>query len=310
MKACNAQTAADMAVNVEGCALVLEGGGMRASYTAGAVATLLERNINFPVVYGISAGSTHAVNYLSRDVARTRASFVDIVEDPRLGGIGTFLRGRGYFDAQYLYMDLSRGLVGTGATMEYDWDAYLANPADFRIDGFDRATGETITWSRRDVGCLEDLLCRVRASSTMPFIMPPPTFDGRTYMDGGLGASWGIPLRAALDEGWERVFVVRTQPRGYRKRPADPVMRALYRIVYRRWPKVVEAALARWAHYNRICDELEHLERTGRAYVFYPEDMPVANTSTDHDALRAAYEMGYAQAQRDADGWERWLGLR
>lgn len=45
-------------VNINDVALIFEGGGMRASYTAGAVVTLLENNLNFGDVYGISAGSS------------------------------------------------------------------------------------------------------------------------------------------------------------------------------------------------------------------------------------------------------------
>ena len=49
-------------VNINDVALIFEGGGMLASYTAGAVVTLLENNLNFGDVYGISAGSRHTVN--------------------------------------------------------------------------------------------------------------------------------------------------------------------------------------------------------------------------------------------------------
>lgn len=59
--------------NIDDVALIFEGGGMRASYTAGVVTTLLERKLSFPKVYGISAGASHTVNYVSRDTERSRA---------------------------------------------------------------------------------------------------------------------------------------------------------------------------------------------------------------------------------------------
>lgn len=92
-------TEESLRVNVPDVALIFEGGGMRASHSAGAVVTLLERGINFGHVYGISAGSSHTVNYVSRDARRAKASFVDLVRDPHFGGIGSFLAGRGYFNA-------------------------------------------------------------------------------------------------------------------------------------------------------------------------------------------------------------------
>ena len=51
--------------NIFDTALIFEGGGMRASYTAGVVNTLLENELYFDSVAGISAGASHSVNYLS-----------------------------------------------------------------------------------------------------------------------------------------------------------------------------------------------------------------------------------------------------
>ena len=92
---------ADLAINQPDVALIFEGGGMRNSYTAPMVVELLARNLNFGCVYGISAGSSHTVNYLVRDATRARASFVELVKYPRFGGWGSFVRGTGYFNSPY-----------------------------------------------------------------------------------------------------------------------------------------------------------------------------------------------------------------
>ena len=70
--------------NVFDTALIFEGGGMRASYTAAVANILLENEIYFDNVYGLSAGSSNTVNYISRDIDRTKRSFVDLVDDPEL----------------------------------------------------------------------------------------------------------------------------------------------------------------------------------------------------------------------------------
>ena len=59
--------------------------------------------------------------------------------------------------------------------------------------------------------------------------MPPTTIDGRTYMDGGMGDSWGILLNAARADGYERFCIIRTQPRGYRKHAMSRGAQALFR---------------------------------------------------------------------------------
>ena len=297
----------DLAINIPDVALIFEGGGMRVSGTAGAVVTLIEHDLNFGRVYGISAGSSHTVNYLSRDIPRTKASFVDLVDDPRFGGLGSFVRGDGYFNAPYLYEGIAAELEGTDALMAFDFETFCANPADIHIEGFDWDTGETVAWTKADCPTLRDMMLRVRASSTMPIFMPPTVIDGRTYMDGGLGDNWGILLDAARRDGFERFFIVRSRPRGYRKKPFGTATKALFRAAFRKHPLVAERSIERWQPYNELCDEIERLEQAGAACVFYPETMEVSSRTTDRAKLQEAYDRGYAQAQREVEGWEAWL---
>ena len=300
---------ATQVINVPDVALIFEGGGMRASYTAGAVVTLLERGINFGRVYGISAGSSHTVNYLSRDPARAKASFVDLTTDPDFGGIGTFLSGKGYFNAPHLYEGMAMDLAGTDELMAFDWETFASNRADLHIEAFDCESGETAAWTKADMPCPLDMLLRVRASSSMPVFMPKVSIDGRLYLDGGLGDSWGILLDAARADGFERFFIVRTQERGYRKHPLSGTVKRLSRLLFRRYPRVAERMIERPDRYNELIDEIARLERTGAACVFYPERMSVTSRDTDLAKLEDSYARGFAQAQAEVDGWMRWLGL-
>ncbi len=298
---------AQLDYNIDDVALIIEGGGMRASYTAGAIVTLLEHELYFSKVYGISAGSSHTVDYVSRDIPRTKASFVDFVTDPDFGGIGSFLRGNGYFNAPHLYEGIADDLAGTDAVMAFDWDTFVANPADVHIEAFDWDSGETKAWTKADMPNTHKMMLEVRASSTMPIFMPPVQIDGHTYMDGGMGSSWGILLDAARRDGFKRFFIIRSQKRGYRKKPENALMRGLLHLAFPRHPLVIQNTIDRWKHYNAICDEIEELERTGEAYVFYSEKMEVSNRETNLEKLRTSYANGYEQAQREVDSWEAWL---
>ena len=289
---------ASLTINQPDVALIFEGGGMRNSYTAPVVVELLARNINFGRVYGISAGSSHTVNYLVRDAVRARASFVELVQYPRFGG---------YFNGPYLYEELIE-TAPADDPMRFDWDTFHANPADVHIEALDWDTGETVAFTKADMREARDVGLMVRASSTMPIFMPPTTIGSRTYVDGGMGASWGILLNAARADGFERFCIIRTQPRGYRKKPMGSLEQRLFRAAFRKHPVVAERTIARWQPYNELCDEIEHLEKTGAAWVFYPDAMEVANKTTDYDALVRSYEAGQAQARRDIESLEAWLG--
>ena len=288
--------------NVTGCALVLEGGGYRGSFTAGVINVLLEQGIYFDYVCGLSAGSSCAINYLSRDRGRVRASFMVGGKIKGAVGLRSLLRGKGYFDADFLY---DRAI--TDGTLPFDWDTFSANPARVRIQAFERDTGRTLRFGREDMTDPLRMVHLVRASSTLPGVMRPYPVDGRVLMDGGLGTGAGIPLRMAEDDGFGRFFFVATRPRGYRKEPPTARERRMYQAVSRGRPYLRGALLTRWERYNRALEHVEELEREGRAYVVWPERMDVESGTVDPRRLEASYEAGHSQGLRELGRWRDFL---
>lgn len=299
----DAAPAAPLTSNVTDVALVLEGGGMRASYTSGLVNVLLENGLYLDWVGGISAGSSLLSNYLSRDAWRNRHSFTDFVTDPRFGDWRTFARGRGIFHAEYIYEQAGR----PGGSLPFDWATFAANPARLRIGSFDAASGESVHWGRDDVSTMDDLMRKVRASSTMPVLMPPVVIDGRTYVDGALGSGAGIPLDAAEDDGFSRFLVVLTQQRDYVKPEASGDW--FFRRWFRRFPAVAEALATRPARYREMRERIFDLESDGRAYVFAPEAMTVGNGERSVPVLRDSHARGVAQAWRELPAIRDFLGV-
>jgi len=293
----------DLTSNVTDTALLFEGGGMRASYTSGVVVALLEAGLHLDWVGGISAGSSNACNYLSRDADRARRSFTDFAADPRFGDVKTFVRGDGLFNAKYIYQEA--GLPGQA--LAFDWDTFSANPAQLRIGGFNATTAEQVHWGRDDYSHIHDLMIRVQASSTMPVLMPPVTIGGEVFVDGALGPAGGIPLDAARADGYEKFLAVLTRERGYVKPPQGAEW--FFRRHFRKLPAVADALMARAEHYNATREELFELERAGRAYLFVPEQMPVGNGERNVGKLHASHEAGLAQARRELPAITEFLGL-
>lgn len=285
--------------NIKDTALIFEGGGMRASYTAGFVNTLLENELHFDYVAGISAGASHSVNYLSRDQQRTKKSFVDLVQDPKFGGWGSFFRGEGFFRSQYIYEETPYA----DAALPFDFHTFSQNPAQLRIGAFDRDDGEIKYYTQEDVRTLEDLMKIVRASSSMPIFMPPTDYQGHCYVDGGLGG--GVALDVAKRDGMKRFFVVLSRVKGYRKTPAR--FGQAFRAYYRKHPLVAEAVIRRHLIYNETLDELEQLAAEGKAFLVYPDSMPVSSRESRFTKLAESYQLGYAQGRRDVDKWKTFL---
>lgn len=292
-----------LASNVTDCALCFEGGGYRASYTAGFANVLLENGVHFDFVCGISAGASHTVDYLSRDRKRVRDAFIVLTSrKPQAGGVRSLLAGHGYFNADYDYV----GAVLDGY-MPFDWDTFAANPARMAIQSLEADTGRSAVWGRGDMPDMLSMLNHVRASSTLPGIMKPIEVDGHVMYDGGLGEGAGIPTHLAEDAGFERLVLVATRPRGYRKKEPSRGTLLLYRRIARGREPLYRAMATRWRRYNEAADHLEQLEREGRAWVFRPDAMPVKSTTIDTPRLEASYEAGYRQALRDFPAMMRWL---
>lgn len=289
--------------NVFHTALIWEGGGMRGAYSSGALVTMLGAGIHFDWVGGISAGVTCLCNYVSRDVVRARRSFVDLAADPNFGDLRSFVRGRGFFNAEWIYEQTS----GPHEALPFDYPTFLANPARVRVGAVNAHTGATVYWGKDDLTPLPQLMRKARASSTMPILMPMPRIDGQLYVDGALGTSGGIALDAAQADGFDRFFVVLTRPRGFRKHPEKRP--GLYRRYFRALPAVADAINDRWRRYNDTLDELEELERAGKAYLFTPVAMRITNAEKRVPRLASAFDAGRIQAAGELGRWRDFLGL-
>lgn len=285
---------------VRGVALVFEGGGMRNSYSAGAVSVLLGQGIFIDDVYGLSAGATNAVDYLSRDAARAEASFATCLDNlafrrwllPIVGadGLGAALRGD--------------RLARPDCAPPFDFETFRRNPAHLTLQAVERDSGRTAYFARAGFSTEDALMTRVRASSSYPVIMPPTWIDGCPYYDGGIGEGGGIMVGRAMADGLRRFFVVCTRPRGFRK-PLKP--NRLYDAFFWRRP-AMRALLDSWARrYNAELDRLERLEAEGCAYVFYANGQGVQNTERDEAKLAANFRRGRAQALGELPAWERFL---
>ena len=89
--------------------------------------------------------------------------------------------------------------------------------------------------------------------------------DRRPCLDGG--CSCKIPYRWALDQGYEKIVVVRTREPEYRK----TVSKKKRRIhAYRKYPAFERSLAKSSRNYNHQCDEIQKLEKKRRIFVIAP----------------------------------------
>ncbi|OUS77086.1 patatin family protein [Paenibacillus sp. MY03] len=277
--------------------LVLEGGGMRAVYTAGVLECLMEHDVYFPYNIGVSAGACMGASYLSRQVGRNRVVNVDYVSDPRYISWGNLLKKREMFGMDFIFDEIPNRLV------PFDYEAFRNSTERYVIGTTDCETGESVYYEKGEPGF--DMLPLLRASSSLPFIARIVEFGGRKLLDGGL--SDPIPLRKSEGDGNSRNVLILTRNESYRKSPNR--MGWLARRAYGKYPKLVETMLRRHDVYNETLAYIAEQERTGAAFVIRPsETLTVGRMERDPAKLGALYEQGYADAKRLLPELRSWMG--
>lgn len=278
---------------------------MRGAYTAAVLDQFLAEDIHFNHVSGISSGSSHALNYVSRDRKRLKASFVDVADYPEFYGWKYALTGKGYFNAEHIY----QGTIRPDGPLPFDIDTFHANPATIRIGVYDATTGHDLWFGKEEMRTYDDIARIIRASSTLPIIMPAQEVNGHLWFDGALSRNGGIPLDAPMIDGYTKFFVLLTQPRDYVKPPHGYKGQRTLRTAYPKMPELYRGAMLRPSRYNAARTKIFELEKQGRAYVFTPENMTVSRTTMVRERLEEAFQAGLAQTEREMPAIRRFLNL-
>jgi predicted patatin/cPLA2 family phospholipase len=283
---------------VEGVGLVLEGGGMRTTYTGGVLDAFMDAGIDIGYVIGVSAGSNAGSHYVTGQRERSHRVFVELVADPRYAGWRNVVHERSWFGMEFLFRTLPDDLA------PFDYEAFRTSSRTLVSGVTDCLTGEPRYFPHH--GCDPRWYAHTlqRASCSLPVLSPPVRVQGRPCVDGGLTDS--IPVLRAVQDGNARNVVVLTRNAGYRKPP--PRYRALSRALLARYPAVHQAMLRRPAMYNASLDLVEQMERAGSAFVLRPvRPLVVDRMERDLGRLEALYRQGYDETLARVPELEAWL---
>lgn len=263
--------------------LVLEGGALRAIFSSGVCDGLLEGGIMTDYVIGVSAGIAYGVSYVSRQPRRNLEVVTRFAPDRRYMGINNLLdkNNRCYFGLKFAYETIPNELL------PFDYEAFAAYPGQVEavVTALDTGRAEYITVPRDDKSSLI-----LQASCAMPLLFPIYQVDGHPCLDGGIADA--IPWKRAVSQGCDRVVVVLTHPRSYRRKP-DKMLRAI-RKRYGEYPEFVRVMECRAQQYNQEREELFQAEREGRVLVIAPDStLGVSRTERDTEKLRLLWGEGY-----------------
>ena len=274
--------------------LVLEGGGMRGSYTLGILDVLLEQKLYFPYVIGVSAGACNAASYGSRQHFRGQFIQETYISDPRYLSLSNFFSsGRSLYGMDFIFRDIPASLV------PFDFDTFYSTGAHTVVGVTDVHTGRCVYIDTPPRATYNQYL---RASSSIPLFSPIVEVDGKQYLDGGVADA--IPVQEALRH-CAKAVVILTRTHNYAKSPTRGKL--LLRTFLRKYPKLVSLCESRHITYNETRALLRELEAQGRIFAFYPDEMNVSVFEKDPAKLHAIYEQGRAHALSRIDDLRAFL---
>lgn len=280
-------------------ALVLEGGALRGMYTSGVLDTFLKNNMEFECVAGVSAGALNAMSYISKQPGRSAKINLEYCDDPRYIGRKAFIKNKGIIGYDYLFGDISENKV------PFDFKSFENTNQRFVIVTTNCEKAETEYLERSNC---KNLFKAAQASSSMPLASAMVEINNNHYLDGAVTTS--IPVKWALEQGYEKIVVVLTRDKTYRKPMISNKMKKLYKLAYHKYPKLIEKLNTMPERYNKLQEELIDLEKEGKIFIIRPEkEVTVSRLEKDKTKLENLYKEGIAEAEKNLESLKNYLKI-
>ena len=267
-------------VLLPGC-MVLEGGAFRAVYGEGVLDALMEEGINLSCTVGVSAGAMNGYVYVAGQIGRAARVNLGYRHDKRYVGRTAYKNNKSILGFDFVFYEYPK-------RDPVNEERFYRDDRRFVAVATNCLTGEPCCFEK---GQCSDILQAIRASASMPYISKPVTVDGIPCLDGGCSVK--VPFQWALDEGFEKIVVVRTRPQAHRRKESSFETR-MAGLFYHKYPELAKALKTGPARANEECDTMERLAREGRIFLIAPsEDLGVGRVESDMEKLGAQYYLGY-----------------
>lgn len=266
--------------------LVVEGGGLRGAFVAGALSELAAAGETFDHIVAVSSGAPTAAYFAAGQVERAIEIWRDHVHGTQLVAFANPLRGRPI-------MDIDR-LVGVFEHVVRLDPAAVARSATRLWCGItDARSGE----ARYLVATEDNVFDLLRATMALPIAYGKVCrVDGHAAIDGGVAAPIAIAHARTLAPS--QLVVILTRPASYRRSEATWRDR-LVGWSYPRHPGIRRAMAGHTQRANATAVLLDDLVARGEARVIRPAvELPASRLSRDRATIHATIDAGRAAVAR------------
>ncbi len=278
--------------------LVLEGGGMRGAYTAGALTWLIDQGISFDSSYGISTGALYLTNFLMKNKENLKDFSVYGITDKRIVGPKAILHCGKLVDYDFLFDQI--------LTVEKHFD--ISPLKDCKDSGYigvyDLGVGETYYLSTRDIS-----MKQLEASTSLPILGVIVNVEGKQLMDGGITDM--IPIRQAEKDGCNRHLIITTKPYDYVRKPANPFVVWLMKTMYPQCDNISKDYSIRHLNYVDQISFIRDLEEKNEAVYVYPSHTSnVTRLGGTTEELNDLFDLGYSDMEARKEKIFALLGMK
>ena len=260
--------------------LVLEGGGMRALFTAGVLDALLDvKDLDIDGIVGVSAGALFGANYVSGQKERAIRYNKKYARDKRYMGFHSWITTGNAVNKEFAFYKLPFKLD------VFDQEKFKESKINFYVVMTNVENGKSEYVLIKDIFEQMEYL---RATSALPFASKIIEINGKKYLDGGISDS--IPIDYCESLGYDKIILVLTRPENSYK---EDKLNFLYKLVYRKYPKLVERLINMGKDYEVVLKKIKKLENENKIFVIRPPKvLKIGRLEKDENKIQEVYDIG------------------
>ena len=275
--------------------LVLEGGGMRGLFSAGVLDALLElKELSVNGIVGVSSGALFGVNYVSKQKERAVRYNKKYADDKRYMGLHSWITTGNAVNKDFAFYELPYKLD------IFDNETFKKAETDFYVVMTNVESGKP------EYVLIEDAFAQMeylRATSALPFASKIIEINGKKYLDGGISDS--IPIDFCESLGYDKIIAVLTRPEGTYK---EDKLGFLYKLVYRKYPNLVNSLLNMATDYEKVLAKIKDLENKGKIFVVRPpEVLKIGRLEKNRDKIQKVYDTGLNTGLKELNNIVKYL---
>ena len=275
--------------------LVLEGGGMRALFTAGVLDALLDvKELNIDGIVGVSAGALFGVNYVSGQKERAIRYNKKYARDKRYMGLYSWITTGNAVNKEFAFYEIPFKLD------VFDQEKFKESKIDFHVVMTNIENGQAEYILIEDVFEQMEYL---RATSALPFASKIIEINGKKYLDGGISDS--IPIDYCESLGYDKIILILTRPEDAHK---NDKLSFLYKLVYRKYPNLVERLINMGKDYEIVLKKIKDLENKNKIFVIRPPQvLKIGRLEKNEDKIQNVYDIGLNTGIKEKENLLKYL---